>query len=170
MTELNGFIDDFHERRAFFQKHFPLKIGRQRTDVKSEDVLKNSCPVCGYLTLNERNIFDICAICFWEDDGIDDFEENEDSGPNHMTLKEGRRIFREAKWKLMRNNYPDNHFMSALKFQFGVIDNLIEQNSTDTAGIVKQLHTIIHLLENSEVNGLDTLFNEQSNSGIRYKV
>jgi len=93
MKEQKYYYDNLKARRDFFQENFPIKIGRQRTDVNSLDILKNSCPVCGYLTLDERDAFDICGICFWEDDGIDDFEENQDSGPNHMTLKEGRLIF-----------------------------------------------------------------------------
>jgi hypothetical protein len=76
MNEQGNYIDNLEERRDFFQRNFQMKIGMQRTDVNSEDILKNSCPVCGYLTLDERNTFDICGICFWEDDGIDDFEEN----------------------------------------------------------------------------------------------
>lgn len=39
-----------------------------------------------YLTLDERNTFDICGICFWEDDGIDDFEENQLLLKIHKTL------------------------------------------------------------------------------------
>ncbi|MBL1435295.1 MAG: hypothetical protein COB08_003750 [Rhodobacteraceae bacterium] len=30
------------------------------------------CPCCGFPTLDERTIFDICLICWWEDDGQDD--------------------------------------------------------------------------------------------------
>jgi hypothetical protein len=26
--------------------------------------MKVPCPCCGYLTLTERGIFDICAVCF----------------------------------------------------------------------------------------------------------
>jgi len=31
-----------------------------------------ACPCCGYLTLGERGGYDICVVCFWEDDGQDD--------------------------------------------------------------------------------------------------
>ncbi|CAL2104427.1 protein of unknown function [Tenacibaculum sp. 190130A14a] len=30
-----------------------------------------ACPCCGYKTLESRNEFDICKICWWEDDGQD---------------------------------------------------------------------------------------------------
>src|SRR5579885_3179586 len=34
--------------------------------------VKYSCPCCGYKTLDERGGYDICPVCFWEDDGQDD--------------------------------------------------------------------------------------------------
>jgi len=33
-----------------------------------EQPLPYSCPCCGYLTLPERGAYDICPVCFWEDD------------------------------------------------------------------------------------------------------
>ena len=41
------------------------------------------CPCCGYPTLLERGAYEICTICWWEDDGQDD--DNADAvrgGPN----------------------------------------------------------------------------------------
>ncbi|MFI8189745.1 CPCC family cysteine-rich protein [Streptomyces sp. NPDC085946] len=29
------------------------------------------CPCCGFLALGERSTFEICSVCFWEDDGQD---------------------------------------------------------------------------------------------------
>ncbi len=58
---------------------------------------KCACPCCGYRTLSERGGFEICPVCFWEDDGQDD--EDADvvrGGPNHsLSLTEARRNFRE---------------------------------------------------------------------------
>lgn len=51
------------------------------------------CPCCDYFTLAERGGYDICPICFWEDDGGDLDNLDEHSGPNHITLREGRRNF-----------------------------------------------------------------------------
>ena len=50
-----------------------------------------ACPCCGYLTLEERGVYSICRVCFWEDDGSDN--PGAHSGPNHMTLAQGRRNF-----------------------------------------------------------------------------
>ena len=51
------------------------------------------CPCCDYFTLETRGDFEICPICFWEDDGIDFNDMDEHSGPNHMTLRQGRSNF-----------------------------------------------------------------------------
>ena len=55
---------------------------------------REQCPCCDYLTLPERGTFLICPICFWEDDGQDIDELGVQSGPNHITLREGRANFK----------------------------------------------------------------------------
>lgn len=52
-----------------------------------------ACPCCGYATLVEVAEYEICEICFWEDDGEDDYHAIERSffgGPNGVSLKEAR--------------------------------------------------------------------------------
>ncbi|MFG3614040.1 CPCC family cysteine-rich protein [Rummeliibacillus stabekisii] len=49
------------------------------------------CPCCNYETLIQRGEYEICPVCFWEDDGNN--VPSRYSGPNHMTLSEGRRNF-----------------------------------------------------------------------------
>ncbi|TQV69604.1 hypothetical protein FKG94_22685 [Exilibacterium tricleocarpae] len=52
------------------------------------------CPCCGYATLGEICNYEICGICFWEDDGQDDLETGECwGGPNYISLEEGRLNF-----------------------------------------------------------------------------
>lgn len=55
--------------------------------------MKHKCPCCDCLTLERRCVYEICPVCFWEDEGEPDLEEC--SGPNHMTLGEGRRNYKE---------------------------------------------------------------------------
>ena len=53
-----------------------------------------ACPCCGYATLEDIAGYDICRICFWEDDGQDDPEENINrGGPNKISLQKGRENF-----------------------------------------------------------------------------
>ncbi len=50
------------------------------------------CPCCGYKTLSERAAYDICKVCFWEDDGQDDSSATEIwGGPNgDLSLSQAR--------------------------------------------------------------------------------
>ncbi|MFK4005076.1 CPCC family cysteine-rich protein [Qipengyuania sp. NPDC077563] len=57
--------------------------------MKFENVYKSAgeephqCPCCFNLTLSERGGFDICPVCFWEDDGQDDHDADAvRGGPN----------------------------------------------------------------------------------------
>lgn len=53
------------------------------------------CPCCGLPTLDERGIYDICELCWWEDDGQDDPHASEVwGGPNQGSLTEARRDYR----------------------------------------------------------------------------
>jgi Cysteine-rich CPCC len=41
------------------------------------------CPCCHFVTLRERGGYEICPVCFWEDDGQDDHDAKEvRGGPN----------------------------------------------------------------------------------------
>lgn len=44
------------------------------------------CPCCGYLTLPERGGYDLCPVCFWEDDGQDDHDADIVRGGPNYTL------------------------------------------------------------------------------------
>lgn len=50
------------------------------------------CPCCGCLTLDERCGWDICEVCFWEDDGQDDHDADDvKGGPNgSLSLTQAR--------------------------------------------------------------------------------
>src|SRR5262245_27586783 len=54
------------------------------------------CPCCGCKTLGERGGFEICPVCFWEDDGQDDHDaEIVRGGPNGaLSLGQARANFR----------------------------------------------------------------------------
>jgi hypothetical protein len=41
------------------------------------------CPCCGFVTLTMRSAYEICPLCFWEDDGQDDHDADQvRGGPN----------------------------------------------------------------------------------------
>ena len=59
--------------------------------------MSEACPCCKNLTLEVRWGYEICPVCFWEDDGQDD--PNADDvmgGPNGLlSLTEARRNYAE---------------------------------------------------------------------------
>jgi len=56
---------------------------------------KHSCPCCRFLTLSERGGYEICKVCFWEDDGQGDHDADEvRGGPNSdLSLAQARLNF-----------------------------------------------------------------------------
>lgn len=58
---------------------------------------KHRCPCCGYLTLDDRSIYDICPVCFWEDDEAEEEygkpAPERPRGPNHVHLWQARLNF-----------------------------------------------------------------------------
>ena len=45
---------------------------------------KEPCPCCHHLTIKSPGDYEICPVCFWEDDC------DEEDGPNRITLAEAR--------------------------------------------------------------------------------
>lgn len=78
------------ERREKF--YHTERMNRRSVVAKLQGGMKYRCPCCGYKTLNVRGGYEICEVCFWEDDGQDDVDANTDRllGPNHMSLARGK--------------------------------------------------------------------------------
>lgn len=53
---------------------------------------KYTCPCCGYKTLDDEHEYDICPICFWEDD-LFQFENVDLLGANPVSLREAQQNF-----------------------------------------------------------------------------
>jgi pantoate--beta-alanine ligase len=53
------------------------------------------CPCCGYKTLTEvaSGTYDICPVCFWEDDPVQLDDPDFAGGANRPSLREAQRIF-----------------------------------------------------------------------------
>lgn len=56
--------------------------------------LRHACPVCRVPSLNERGQYEICQVCWWEDEGIADPDWL--SGCNRRTLAQARRQFADG--------------------------------------------------------------------------
>lgn len=59
--------------------------------------MKYKCPCCGLYTFNEPigDTYDICAVCFWEDDGWQLENPDEAGGANKVSLNEARKNYKE---------------------------------------------------------------------------
>jgi hypothetical protein len=60
---------------------------------------RSRCPCCGYYTLSQRGKWEICDVCFWEDDSENDEYDSPASdkvyGANGVSLREARENFLE---------------------------------------------------------------------------
>ncbi|TYR81409.1 hypothetical protein FZC66_06045 [Priestia megaterium] len=54
-----------------------------------------TCPCCGYQTLEEEppDTFDICSICYLEDDELQFYEPDYEGGANQVSLKQAQQNF-----------------------------------------------------------------------------
>ena len=51
-----------------------------------------ACPCCRFLTLRERGGFNICQVCFWEDDEVQFFDPSYRGGANKPKPTFAKRI------------------------------------------------------------------------------
>lgn len=93
------------------------------------------CPCCHFPTLTERQGYDICSICDWEDDGQDDHNADEVlGGPNSdYSLTEARENF-----KLYLTQYRPTDIRS---FEFSTSKKMIADKEVcfDITSIKKQM-------------------------------
>lgn len=55
------------------------------------------CPCCGYYTLSASppGTFEICPVCYWEDDNVQYYEPDYCCGANHESLNEACKNYKE---------------------------------------------------------------------------
>ena len=76
---------------------------------------KYPCPCCGFLTLEEEppGTFDICPVCFWEDDPVQFENPDYPFGANRVSLAVARGNFTamgaadEGSTSFVRKPLPD---------------------------------------------------------------
>ena len=47
------------------------------------------CPVCGNLKMKDI-VCDVCTVCGWEDDNVQQSNHNYDGGANYLSVNESR--------------------------------------------------------------------------------
>lgn len=55
-----------------------------------------ACPCCGCLTLTcaARGSFELCPVCFWEDDFVQYADPTYEGGANRVSLQQARENYR----------------------------------------------------------------------------
>ena len=53
------------------------------------------CPCCGNPTISEIGVYEICPICYWEDDPIQFNDPSYSGGANKESLSKARERWRE---------------------------------------------------------------------------
>ena len=84
--------DELQKHLSWFESYASMK----NTVEPRKTGMKYHCPCCGYKTLPERGGFEICPVCFWEDDGQDDHDADVvRAGPNYsLSLTKARENFK----------------------------------------------------------------------------
>ena len=73
-------------------KHTTRKHERM-TSIMEEKI---KCPVCGKFEFEERDDFEICDVCCWENDDLQR-RHPDMSGANRMSLNEARQAYKEGR-------------------------------------------------------------------------
>lgn len=87
-----------------------------------ERLLRYTCPCCGYKTLDEPAIgtFDICELCDWEDDLVQNSDPDYEGGANGICLREAQHYFinkaidpqefiKDSAWKILEPLSKESH-------------------------------------------------------------
>ncbi len=87
--------EELERRKQWFESYVEKLEHHSVIEPQQEDIIYR-CPCCGYRTLDERGGFEICDICFWEDDGQDDYDATAvRGGPNgSLSLAQARENFK----------------------------------------------------------------------------
>jgi hypothetical protein len=88
--------EELEQRRAWFKGYVDRleKLSVSRPPVEG---VRYACPCCGCRTPGERGGYEICPVCFWEDDGQDDQDaDTVRGGPNGaLSLTQARTNYRQ---------------------------------------------------------------------------
>jgi hypothetical protein len=88
-------LEKVEARRRWFEAYLKT-LERNSIIAARRPGFSYRCPCCGFKTLTQRGGFEICQVCFWEDDGQDDHDADTiRGGPNGvLSLSAGRRSFK----------------------------------------------------------------------------
>jgi len=61
------------------------------------DMIRFACPCCGYKTFSHEpdGSYEICKVCFWEDDPVQLKRPDYEGGANKVSLRQAQKNFQE---------------------------------------------------------------------------
>lgn len=108
LTRTKEMLDDMHKRKidmadAVFvinqegyigsstRSEIAYAVARGKDVYYLESPAEKRCPCCGKYYFTEKNAYEICPVCDWEDDPAQRREEDLAGGANRLSLKEARK-------------------------------------------------------------------------------
>lgn len=88
--------EETEQRKRWFESYINC-LEMHSIDLPRKEGLMYRCPCCGSRTLEERGGYDICPVCFWEDDGQDGNDaDTVRGGPNgRLSLTQARKNYQD---------------------------------------------------------------------------
>jgi hypothetical protein len=122
--------DDVKAASNHFLKSELTKRGLEISEIYGDPEEYFACPCCGRKTLEERASYDVCQVCWWEDDGQDNYNAYESyGGPNYgISLVQARYnyltkgIYDPSREDLMLLREPEE------KYEIGRVFMLVAEN------------------------------------------
>lgn len=75
---------------------FSEDLGFKRWEVDLA-MAKHTCPVCGKYQFEAWNDMDICDVCDWCNDGVQESKPDYRGGANRRSLNEAREAYKEGR-------------------------------------------------------------------------
>ena len=92
-------VDCSHFMAGIYKLAAILEQNRIENYVKMELINSSEekvyCKCCGYNTISEYGEYEICAICYWEDDKYQTENPESINGANKISLNQARKNFAE---------------------------------------------------------------------------
>jgi len=145
--KLNIELDKLQRRQKFFSEHFPKIKGMKGHSFVQELDLPNTCPVCGFYSLGERDSWEICGICYWEADGQDEYnKDNVKGGPN------------------------GNHSLAS--YRTALYSSIEKSKESRTKSLIRKFHKLIEgqeIVDKSEIKKLISQLEKEGDKLIKNK-
>ena len=139
-------------QQFLFQVHNTLhqsKTLHQEKKAERNDLGQFACPCCGFITVQEQGRFDLCEVCFWEDDALQSSQPDYADGANVPCLLEAIENF----WSYSACERESLSFVRLPKIEeFPHWPNLCHEVKLFSEGYIPRLHTFLQTLSEAGQN------------------